>query len=214
MSIVVAMFLFVACTEKEDVKEEAKKAFDYGKVVNNIYKNRYFDFEINLPSDWSFQTKEEMDALLTQGMEVVAGDDENLKAVMKASEIQTASLLMGFKHPRGAAVAYNPSIMLIAENITNTPGIKSGKEYLFHSKKIMKSSKVQYDEISEEFEKVTVDGVDFYLMKTKISFGGIDIKQLYYSSLIKEFCVNVILSYSTEEEKEELMKSFNSFKRR
>jgi hypothetical protein len=107
--------------------------FDYGHIENSKYINSYFDFEITIPTDWIVQSKEQMDNLSKTGAELVAGDDSKLKAVVKASEINTANLLAVYQYERGSAVEYNPSFMLVAENIINAPGIKTGSDYLFQT---------------------------------------------------------------------------------
>jgi len=127
--------------------------FDYGKIENNKYINSFFGFEMELPPNWVVQTKEQMENLSKMGKELVAGDDENMKAVINASEINSANLLAVFKYEVGAVVDYNPNLMLVAENLKNTPGIKTGSDYLFQSRRFLKQSQIQYDYIDEEFQK-------------------------------------------------------------
>jgi len=186
--------------------------FDYGRVENNKYFNSFFDFEITLPTDWIVQTKEQVKNMVKTDNTLVAGDDSNMKAVLKASEINSAYLLSVFQFERGSAVKYNPGLTLIAENVKNFPGIKSGSDYLYQSRKLMEKSQLKYDYIDKEFSKETINGTDFYKMNAEIKYMGLDIKQIYYSKIIKGFSFNAIISFINDKQKQDLLKSINSMK--
>lgn len=187
-------------------------SFDYGKVENNEYVNSYFNVRMNIPEGWNVQAQEQIDHITKVGKDIVAGDDENMKAILKASDVNSANLLGVFQHEYGAAVSFNPNFMVIAENFQQAPGIRTGKEYLFHSRKLLAQSQFQYDHIDEDFGREVIDGVEFYTMNAAISMMGIDIRQIYYCTIIKGFSFNVIISYSTDQEKQVLLDVINSMK--
>ena len=188
------------------------KDFDYGKVENNKYLNSFFGFKMELPSDWEVQTKEQMENLAKMGKELVAGNDKNMKAIIKASEINSANLLAVFKYEVGAAVDYNPNLMLVAENLKNAPGIKTGSDYLFQTRRLLKQSQIQYDYIDEEFQKEVINNQEFYLMNASINYMGLSIKQVYYSTIQNGFCLSAIISFIDDEQKTDLEKVVNSMK--
>jgi len=140
----------------------------------------------------------------------VAGDDENLKAIVKASDVNTANLLGVFQHEYGSAVQFNPNFLVVAENVKAAPGMRTGSDYLFQSRRLLTQSQFQYDRIDETFEKETINGTDFYKMKAEVSLMGITIRQIYYSTILKDFSFNVIISYSSDEQKDALLKVINS----
>lgn len=186
--------------------------FDYGHVENSKYVNSYFDFEITIPTDWIVQTKEQMDNMAKTGAELVVGDDSKLKAVVKASEINSANLLAVYQYERGSAVEYNPSFVLVAENIINAPGIKIGSDYLFQSRRLLEQSQFKYDYIDKEFTKEIINGTEFYKMNAEINYMGLNIKQIYYSTIVDRFSFNVIISFINDQQKLDLLKSINSMK--
>jgi hypothetical protein len=190
--------------------QDTPKDFDYGRIENSKYVNSFFDFEITLPKDWIIQTKEQMDDMTKRGKAMVAGDDSNMKAILKASEINIANLLSVFQFERGSAVEYNPSFSIVVENIKNLPGIKTGNEYLFQAKKLMEQSQLKYDYIDNEFSKETVNGTDFYKMNAEIKYMGLDIKQIYYVTIKKGFSFVVITTFINDQQKQDLLKSINS----
>jgi hypothetical protein len=167
---------------------------------------------MTIPAKWIVQTKEEMDYLAKTGAELVTGNDSKLKAVVKAAEINTANLLAAFQYERGASVEYNPSLMLVAENIMNIPGIKSGSDYLFQTRRLLEQSQFKHDYMDKEFQKELINGTEFYKMNAEINYMGLVIKQTYYSTIIDRFSFSAVISYVSEEQKLELLKSINSMK--
>lgn len=202
---VFALFLITSCKV-----ENTPDNFDYGKVEEGKYVNSYFDLEMTLPSDWSVQTQEQMENITKVGKDLVAGEDENMKAIVKASDVNTANLLAVFQYEYGSAVEFNPNFMVIAENIKRAPGIRSGKDYLFQSRKLLTQSQFQYDRIDEDFEKEIIDGTEFYKMKTEVNVMGINVRQVYYSTILKDFSFNVIISFSSDAQREDLLRVVQS----
>ena len=190
--------------------ENTPDNFDYGKVEGNKYVNSYFNMEMDVPADWFVQSQEQMENITKVGKDMVAGDDENMKAIVKASDVSTANLLGVFQHEYGSAVQFNPNFLVVAENVKAAPGMRTGSDYLFQSRRLLTQSQFQYDRIDETFEKETINGTDFYKMKAEVSLMGITIRQIYYSTILKDFSFNVIISYSSDEQKDALLKVINS----
>jgi hypothetical protein len=144
------------------------------------------------------------------GKDLVAGEDKNLESVIKASEINSANLLAVFQYELGSAVEYNPNIMIVAENVTNAPGIKNGSDYLFQSRRFLKQSQIQYDYLSEEFDNEMINGTEFYKMDAHMNYMGLEIKQVYYSTITSGFSFIVIVSYVNDDQKKVLLETINS----
>lgn len=207
LGFILLTLLLVSCNNKGLAQD-----FDYGRIENNKYYNSFFNLEMTIPTDWIVQSKEQTENLTKKGADLMAGDDKNLKAVIKASDVNSAYLLTVFQYEVGVAVDYNPSFMLISENLKNTPGIKNGGDYLFHVRKMLKQSQVQYNYFDENFIKETINGQDFFLMNASLEYMGIKIKQVYYSTIINGFSFGIIISYVSKEQKQELDSIINSMK--
>ncbi len=191
----------------------APENFDYGKVENNIYSNSFFNLKMTLPSDWLVQSKEQNDKLMKLGQEMIAGDNENLKTAIKASEINTANLLTLFKNEVGSTTEYNPSIVLVTENLRIAPNITSGKDYLVQAKKTLKQTQIKYNNIDDDkIKKVTINNQELYVMSLSLDYMNLIIKQDYYSIIKNGFAINLIISYVTEEQKQELKNILNTLK--
>lgn len=187
------------------------KDFDFGETEKGFYQNEFFNMEVSFDSLWVIQNKEQLNNLVKAGTDLVAGDDASLKAAVKASKVNTAYLLTVFKYEVGAAVTYNPSLMIIAENTKNFPGIKNGSDYLFHSKKLLQQSQMEYYFDKEIFTK-KIGESEFHVMEAKIDYLGTTIVQEYMTTVTKGFSLSLIISYTTEEEKEELKKIIDNTK--
>ena len=203
--ITILILLLSACGS-----DNMPKSFDYGTVENNVYSNTYFKFKMDVPDQWFVQSKEQNEQLMEMGKKAIAGDDKSMKAALNASDVNVANLLTVFKYELGSAVDYNPSYMFIAENVMKAPGVKTGSDYFFNARKIMKQSQTPYKHIDEEYSMKNIGGKDFYVMNTEIEYMGISIYQVYYSRVDNGFALNLIISYSTDDEKDELEKIVGS----
>jgi len=189
---------------------ENSKGFDYGEVENNIYSNSFFDFKVTIPQDWIVQSRELTENLKKVGKEIIAGDNENLKAAINASEINSAFLITVFQYELGSAVDYNPGFVVIAENLKFAPGIKTGGDYLFHTRKLLRQAQMPYENIDDEFEKINIDNHDFYIMNADLNYMGKIIKQSYYSTILNGFSITAVISFVNDEQKNILQETVNS----
>ncbi len=184
-------------------QKKASDEIDFGSIENSVYSNEYFGLKVTLPADWTVQDQEAQRKLSEDGARMLAGDDKNLKAAMRASELQTVNLFMVFKHPVGAPVDFNPSIMGMAERIRHMPGIKKGKDYLFHVKKALQAGQLKVS-VTNEMSKEQIAGRDFDVMHTEIPGGEMRIHQKYYATVIKGYALVFIASFSADEEQSAL----------
>lgn len=202
------LILIISLSGCTDTKQP--KNFDYGHIENNTYLNSFFRLELTIPDNWIIQNQEQTENLTKLGKELVAGDDENLKAVLNAAEINTANLLTVFQYELGSTVDYNPNFMLITENLKNAPGTKTGSDYLFQARKLINQSQFQYSHIDDVFEKQVIGNKDFYTMNLSMNYMGLEIKQIYYATVTDRFGLSLIVSYTTEEQKKDLEKMISS----
>ena len=195
--VVACIALLPGCGKK------APDEIDFGAVEKSVYRNEYFGFSLRLPPEWSVQDREAQQRIMEMGGKIIAGDDKNLKALMKASELQTVQLLTAFRHPLGTPTSYNPSVMCVAERVGHMPGIKQGRDYLFHTRRVLESSPMKIafpGEVSAE----KLGGREFDLMHVEMQFPGITVRQKYYASIMKGYALGCIMSYATRDEESTL----------
>lgn len=195
--VMVWIVLFAGC------RKRASDEIDFGAVENSTYRNDYFGLSVKLPSEWSVQDKETQQKLMDLGRKMVEGDDKNLKAVIKASEMQTVNLFAAFKHPIGTPVPYNPNIMCLAERVSHMPGIKRGKDYHFHSKRLLELSQVEVS-FPKEVSTEELGGHDFDVMYVESLITGMTIRQKHYATIMKGYALVFAVSFTNGEEESTL----------
>jgi hypothetical protein len=211
MKKIIYLFIVSVLLSCSDENKNLPENFDFGKIEDGTYKNDYFDMEVLFNPNWIVQDKQEMNNLVERGSDLVTGDNKNLKSIVKASQVNTAYLLAVFKHEVGAAVEYNPSFMIVAENTKNFPGIKNGKDYLFHAKKLLKQTQIPYSFEKEVLERKIGNSL-FHVMEARLDYMGKIIIQEYISTVNKGFSLSFIISYSTDKEKSELYEVVDNVK--
>lgn len=202
--VMVCVALFTGCGKK------ASDEIDFGTFKDSVYQNKYFGLTIAIPSEWSIQDQESREHMTKMGIKLLAGDDKNLEAVVKASELQTVNLFAVFKHPMGAPVSYNPSIICVAERVRHMPGIKRGKDYLFHARKLLESSQIDISFPKEISTTENLGGVEFDVMHTRIPMAQMIIYQKYYTAIMKGYALAFVVSFSTKEEEASLQSILDS----
>lgn len=208
----IALFSFSCEPNAKQQKEAKQKILDYGKIENGVYTNEFFNFSLELPQDWHVQSQESMEDLQDAGSDLLAGEDENKKAILEASRDRSGSLLGLFKYEIGSQVDFNPSFLMLFERFSGATGIKTGADYLFHTRKMLKESNLSYAVLDEEFKSQQVDGRDFYTLNTRLDVGENSIYQTYYVHVEGKYALAMIMTYFNPETKTELEAILNKVK--
>lgn len=183
-----------------------------GEIKNDRYTNKYFGFSLSVPPSWSIQDNEANEKIMKKGRENIANGDEDLEEAMEASQLDVLNLLTMFEQPVGTNVdSYNPSFACVAEKISNAPQIKTGKDYLSSTKKLLQNSNMPYEFSKEIYsKKISNKGID--VMEASVKYDDLVIKQKFYATIIKGYAIGFVISYTSEEEHAKLDKIVNSFK--
>jgi hypothetical protein len=187
-------------------------AFDYGKVEKGKFKNSFFGFEMKVHADWHPLTKEQSDALMKTSIDVISQGSEVLGMALKATEVNYAQLLTVFRHEMGSPVEFNPSIVLMVENLRQAPGGKAGADYLYHTKRGLEATPFSYSFPKSSPESVSFAGMNFDAMTAYLNAANKVIQQDYYCTVTKGFALCFVLSYLDEEQGASLYEMFRSLK--
>jgi hypothetical protein len=195
----IAILMFCGCQKK--ISDE----IDFGAFTNSVYHNNYFGLTMTAPSDWSIQDQQQQQQLTAAGSKLMYGDDQNQKAVLKAAELDTVHLFAVFRYPLGSPVSFNPSVMSLAEKVSQLPGIKTGEDYLFHVKKALSTGQMQISFPTNDYT-VQLGGNDFSVMESEMTINGVTVKQKFYSAIMKGYALNFIMSYTTDQDEASVQK--------
>jgi hypothetical protein len=200
VAVSIAALTLTGCQKK--VSEEV----DQGTIENSVYHNNYFGMSITIPNDWSVLDKEQMELIANMGKQMVGSDS---KKIIEATKHQSIKLLALFKHPLGSPVDFNPSFMCMAERVRHLPGINRGRDYHYHSRKLLKSSGINI-KFADKIYSETYGGVTFDVMSSEMRLGDIAILQKQYVTITKGYALAFVVSYSTPEQEKFLGNILNT----
>lgn len=175
----------------------------YGVIGNGVYSNDYFNMSIKVPENWFVQSNAEQKELMELGGDLISGDNDNLKNILKEAEKNTVNLFSFFKYEQGAPVPFNPSIIAVAERVVGMPGIKRGSDYLFHVKKILNAGQMKYEFPNKVYSK-SYSGVSFDVMPAEIIVGNTTVLQQFYATKSKDYVLSFVISYANQAQIDEL----------
>jgi hypothetical protein len=181
----IALLIVIGLLSCGQQSETADNAIDFGEFEDGVYSNTFFNLAIAIPEDWH---------VLDAGGKIVAGDNRNLKAALKAADLDNLNLLAAYEHAPGAPVTTNPGIMIIAEKIKHMPGIKRGSDYHYHTKKMMKMSNINVA-FPEKIYETSIDDVSFDVLEMQINMGHMNIMQKQYVTIMNGYALMVGLTY-------------------
>lgn len=194
----VASVILLAACEKEVVEH-----IDPGTVTDSIYRNEYFGLSVTIPTDWAIQDQESLRHIMEKGGRMLAGDDENLNDAVKRSDTKTITLFAASKHPLGAAVPYNPSIICLAERLSHLPGVKSAEDYRYHTRNILESSHLKVS-FPDGRTATSLGMKEFSILRVGIPVMDTTVHQKHYATIIKGCALVFVVSYTTDEEESSL----------
>ena len=197
--LILVLALLAGCEKK------ASEEIDFGTVTDSVYHNNYFGLNVPFPKDWSVQDQSEQQRLAKIGGKLISGDDKTLQAEMKMGELRTVNLFAVFQHPPGSPVDFNPSVLSVAENVRHAPGVKTGKDYHFHAKKVLEAGALDIS-FPRDIYTEKVGGVDFDVMEAQIHARGIVVKQKYYATIMKGYALCLVTSFVSDEQDASLKK--------
>ncbi len=180
--------------------------FDSGKITGSTYTNNYFGFKVNIPETWSVRSGNELRKISD---EVAETADQNTKETIKSGQQNTSFLLSLFKYGPNEKTEYNPSLIVLSENLKNASRIRTGSDYLKKTRALLLQSESGYVHIDDTPATTRIGGQDFFYINAKAN----GIHQTYYSKVTRDYSLTIILSYlpAQKDELEEILQSITFF---
>jgi hypothetical protein len=206
--------LATGCSRDAGASGVAEKPTDAlaQKLDENTYVNAQFALTVTAPEGWFVADSELTQGVMDAGKDLMTADtDARTKAMIEASLKRSRNIFAFMQHPPGAPVDSNASIMAVAENASFTPGIKTGRDYFFHMKKLMEQTSAAA-EVVGEYKSRKIGGQSFDRMDLKMTVMGQPVLQRVYAARHDEWVVILIQAYQTDEQLAELDKVLDSVK--
>lgn len=183
---------------------------DAGRFEGSVYHNDYLGLTVTLPANWSVQDPELNKETARTGGQMVAGNSESLQAVVKEGEQGTVQLFNVCKFLPGSPVADNPYIYAYATDVSRSPGVQSGGDYLFHARRVLEAGQLKFTFPRDVYTE-KLGGQDFQVMTTELIIPPAGkMMQEHFATVRKGYAVVFQLSFWTEEERTELRNALNT----
>lgn len=188
----------ISCSEVKTEPSAITKTQD-----DIVYHNEYLDVSVTKPQDWYSQSPEDTMKMSQQGSEVLSGDDQNMKAMVDASLKSSLPVFAFFEFEPGTPGKLNPNILSMAENIELAPGVKTGCDYLAHTRTLLENSAIQVS-FEDGCTQTMVGGASMGTLNVQMNMNNILINQTYYACIKGDHAITVIKTYFDEQSKQKV----------
>jgi hypothetical protein len=131
---------------------------DDGKVTGNLYESSYFGFRVSFPKGWSAHGPQTSKRVMELGKSSLTDKKVVSNASAEEAQKRTFNLLTVFERPLGTPGAKpNRALMVIAEDVSSSPGIKTGADYLLNAQALLQKAGWQPVGLT----KLRIGGADF-----------------------------------------------------
>jgi len=207
-----ALLIFSGCTttKSETAENYEPNILDvYGAYEGGEYVNKYYGFKLDIPESYTIHDDETKRYVEELGSQVFDVDGESSVDIQEIMAVQTYNILLASKYAFGEPVEENILFQLISENLTYSPGVENGEDYLWHVKKLLKEGGLNIIDESETATE-TINGVEFYTYSYGMVIQGSTIYQNWFCKKVNDHMVCFALSSVTDEGYAELYSILNT----
>ncbi len=163
----------------------------------STYTNTYFGFNITIPSGWTVNSKEQRDSLMAVGRRMFSNDPNAQKAYDELL-LTSSCILYCSRAAIGTKTEANTSLIIIAEDLKNSPGITDGKEFLSCFKDEMDKTDIKVK--SNNISSIHVDGKDIYYSEIKTKYLSVIVKQIDFAFIVKRYAIGITITYTDDKD--------------
>ncbi len=165
---------------------------DDGQVINGLYVNVFFSLGFTYPKDWVVH-EEAINERIRKRAKEEAAKSGTLSQLKDAYLLFTAS-----RHPRGTpGITLNPTVIVIAENITPTPRNYNGKDYLLEVRPLQ--AKLGARPLLTEPVEFRVAGLQFFRDDYSAEVKGVSMRKAFFATVKKGYAL--IFTFTNEDQK-------------
>lgn len=173
-------------------KKQETGSVDLGRIENSVYINEYFKFRVTLPQTWTVVERDENDAALEVGKELIKGSDVATNAAIDQSVSRTRVLFIISKFPLRTPNVAQAMLQAGIEDVTDIG--MTARVYLEKNWEILQGSPFQA-KLLKAVHPVTIAGISFYKMDVEQTAAGVTIKQKYFATMRRGQALFFITNY-------------------
>src|SRR5215207_212788 len=165
---------------------------DDGQVINGLYVNVFFSLGFRYPKDWVVSEEAIKERVRKHAKEEAAKSGTS-------SELNDAYLLfIASRHPRGMpGIALNPTVIVVAENITPAPRNYNGKDYLLEVRPLQ--AKLGSRPLLNEPVEFRVAGLQFFRDDYSAEVKGVSTRKAFFATVKKGYAL--VFTFTSEDQK-------------
>lgn len=172
---------------------------DAGTTSGNVYANEFFDLTFEFPKGWIPHGDATKRHLMEVGNEKLSTAMPGSETAIRVAEKRVYNLLTVFENELGTpGVRFFRSEILMAEDVSYAPGVKTGKDYLLNVLPLMK--KQGYDRFSEITETEIGDRTFYRADLSKQATQDVRAYQAYFATIVRGYAVSLIVSTEDPDE--------------
>ncbi len=177
-------------------KRKIPTAFDEvgpGRIEGNRYVSDFFGFSIEPPAGWYLESRK----VLRRRLQKEKGSDRE----------NVAFMLLVFKFPWTSrpSGSFNSGIFVLAERLSNMPGVRTADEYLLACLKQREEKTPQHGKPKGPYKRV-VGGKDFYGLDCKFRLQGRMADTSHLAIIKRDYARSTYAVWGTQEDRRVLAK--------
>ena len=176
-----------------------------------VFENKKFGISVVKPVTWYVQNIENMIAAHQMGVDLMAGDNQDMHAMLEASLNSTLPLFGFFETDPETPASSNASFIGVAENIVNAHGLNSACDYLSQARQLIKRSQIRA-EMKEECLSYEVDGASLNYFTATMDMESYQVKQIYLACLSGDHALAFVSSIINRDNAPEIDTMLGSLK--
>jgi hypothetical protein len=207
MKYFILFIIFIAigaCSQKEEQP-------DQGTLANNIYSEHFFGIQVSIPFNWQVQNEDKLRVLTDSSSSIIAQSNPEMKTISDSAKDNTIQLLTVLRNPANDSAAFNPSFVLLAEQLPEKASKMDEKVYLRLTIEQLKKTGL-YEGIDTGARKVTVGGKEFFSLAVTTAWGETVVEQDFYVMITKGYALVLITSYANAQQQDDLFGMLASVK--
>lgn len=170
---------------------------EFSSVEDGVYTNEYFGLELTVPDGWRVADDESSKQLNRKSAEIMAGDSQDMKKLLRQAEGQTINLFTLGKLPQPGSAGGAVSIVGAAEPVPAWL-VKTGEEYLGQVRRLLERTAVK-PEFEGPVTKENIGGVEFATMHLRMNYFGTYVTQKLSATIRKGHAVILTRAYVDEQ---------------
>jgi hypothetical protein len=200
---ILGLTFIVLLTACQNGNNKTHEKYSIGKLQDSIYTNEYFNINLTIPNGWYIYPREYYDAFSEKGKEYNSTNEP----VEESDNVLLNLLIFSDKSIADSTFA-RQTIILNAEKPINKTEYSSELDFLERTKQEM----IRYQlpmKFSDKIDTIKIAEMDFIAFHTVFQTEKGNIYQDYMTREVKDFYLNIALSYSDSTQRNDLIYLLN-----